>query len=150
MPTVLVSSLPILPFYLLFIMDFLSQSSSKVVMLPLIVSVVMHFAGDSAGLSVLLPQLTRRLLHVWQLGPNDRFLVMRKDSVAGSRCMGWQPMSGQNHPGRLLNDHIAFTRLHCLSLGVRGKRFQRKEGGRTLPKVLWNKFSGISFFTICL
>lgn len=88
MPTVLVSSLPILPFYLLFIMDFLSQSSSKVIMLPLIVSVVMHFAGDDVGLSELLPQLTRRLLHVWQLRPNDRFLVMRKDSVAGSRCTG--------------------------------------------------------------
>lgn len=57
MPTVLVSSLPKLPFYLLFTMDFLSQLSSEVITLSLIMSAEMqsYLAGDDASLSEPLP-----------------------------------------------------------------------------------------------
>lgn len=151
MLTVLDSSLPKLPFYLLFTMDFLSQLSSKVIALPPMVSAVMQlFCWWWYWFVRAIALADNKMISRVAVGAKWRIEVMRRDSVAGSRCTGWQPMSGQNHPGRLLSDHIVFTRLYCLLLGVRGKCFHGKEEGHHCQKSPERKIMGLCFFTICL
>lgn len=147
MLTVLVSSLPKLPFHLLFTMDFLSQLSSKVIaLLPMVSAVMQLFCWWWYRFVRAIALANNKMISCVALGAKWRIEVMRE-----GQC-GWEQVHGLTANVRTKSSWQIAKWPHSFHQALlpftRSKRKMLPwEGRRTsLPKITWKEDNGIMFF----